>query len=128
MRKPLLPLGEWSTSLTQRTKFVVVCLLPILCRTYHVCAHMGRLWCASHGVLLGMIVDDIIYRSLFPSGNLVGRYHHLPHMTNDATSPVGRDPIVYVSHRSTCYYGISVALSRPAIILIILNSFVLTCL
>ena len=58
--------------------------------------------------MLGVtIVDDIIYRGLSPVGNLKnqkpsgGRYHRLSCMTNDPTSPVGRELMTHMSHRET---------------------------
>ena len=41
MRIPLLPLGEWFTSLTRRTGLVVMCLLSVPCNMYPFNAHGG---------------------------------------------------------------------------------------
>ena len=70
----------------------------------------GKRWRAPLVVMLGVrMADDIIYRGLSPVGNLTnhkpawGRYHHLSHMINALTSPVGREPMTYMSHPATYY-------------------------
>ena len=109
MRRSNLPLGEWFTSLTRKTGFAVMCRLSTPCSIYPVYAHGGS-GGVHHCVLLDVtMIDDIIYRGLSPVGNLKnqrpswGRYHHLSCMTNDPTSPVGREPMTHMIHRSTYY-------------------------
>ena len=70
----------------------------------------GELWRAPLIVMLGMkMVNDIFYRSLFPGGNLKfhksawDRYHHLSRMSNEPTSPVGREPMTNMSHLAAYY-------------------------
>ena len=77
--------------------------LPFLCT-------WGKRWRAPLVFMLGVkMADDIIYRGLSPVGNLTnhkpawGRYHHLSRMSNDLTSPVGREPMTHMSHPATYY-------------------------
>ena len=105
MRGLFLPLGEWFTSLARRTGFAVVCLLFVSYSIYPVYALGGS--CGVHYcVVLGVtMANDIIYRGLFPVGNLNnkkpswGKYHNLSCMMNDPTSPVGRKIVIHMSHR-----------------------------
>ena len=69
-----------------------------------------KLWRTPLCVLLGVkIADDIIHRSLSPVGYLKsqrpswGMCQHFSYMSNDPTSPVGRDSIAYTSHLATYY-------------------------
>ena len=74
------------------------------------CMHLGGSCGVHHCVVLGVtMANDIIYRGLFPVGNLNnkkpswGKYHHLSCMMNDPTSPVGRKLMIHMSHRATYY-------------------------
>ena len=110
MRIPILPPGEWFTSLTRRTRFAVMCLLFVPCSIYPFLCTWGKQWRAPLVVMLGVkMADDIIYRDLSPVGNLtnhkpaLGRYNHLSRMINDLTSPVEREPMTSMSH--VAYYS-----------------------
>ena len=109
MIRLFLPLGEWFASLTWRIGSAVVRLLFVPCSIYSFYAHGGSCG-VYHCIVLGVtMVDDIIYRGRSPIGNLDnqkpswGRYHHFSCMTNDPTSPVGREPMIHMSHRATYY-------------------------
>jgi len=103
MRGLNLPLGEWFRVLSLD---VSVCPVPpthILQYLSFLCTLENR-WCASPVVMYMVMAGDSICVGPSPAGNLktktlVRRYHHFSHRPDYSTSPVGRDPKDYVSHR-----------------------------
>ena len=67
----------------------------------------GRLRRTPYTIILGVRTDDFIHRGVHSLLETLitrtswGKYHHLPRTTNDLTSPVGRELIIYASHRSS---------------------------
>ena len=106
MRKSILALCEWFTSLTRWTRFAVLTLLIVPGSIYHIYIHRGDL---VRTTMYRVRHDDIIYRGLSPLGNLNnqkpswGRYNYLYCMTNDPTFLVGREPMKDMSYRSIYY-------------------------
>ena len=103
MRGPNIHLGEWCRILPLDVSGCPVSPVHILQHLSFLCT-LGERWCAPPVVMCMLMADDSIYQDLSLVGNLStifpwGRYHHLLRWTNAPTSPIGREPIVNMSHQ-----------------------------